>query len=140
MARQAGPVEEFIEKLVVARLSRPDAADLVTVEEAGIDVAALREEAAAIRVNLEEMASDRALGRITRAQMLKATEAGTARLEAIGAELDDAARENVLAPLVAAENAAAVWEGLDISRKRSGIKTLMSVTLLSPGRGAPPRV
>jgi site-specific DNA recombinase len=109
VARQAGPVEEFIDKLVVARLSRPDAADLVAVGDSGVDVAALREEAAAIRANLEEMASDRALGKITRAQMLKATEAGTARLEAIGAELEGAARENVLAPLVAAENAAAVW-------------------------------
>jgi hypothetical protein len=67
--------------------------------------------------------------------MLKATEAGTGRLEAIGAELEGAARENVLAPLVAAENAAAVWAGLDISRKRAAIKTLMSVTLHSPGRG-----
>jgi hypothetical protein len=136
VARQAGPVETFIEKLVVARLSRPDAADLVTAEDSGVDVAALREEATAIRVNLEEMASDRALGKITRAQMLKATEAGTARLEAIGAELDGAARENVLAPLVAAENAAAMWAGLDISRKRAVIKTLMSVTLHSPGKGA----
>lgn len=137
VARQAGPVEMFIEKLVVARLSRPDAADLVTAEDSGVDVAALREEATAIRVNLEEMASDRALGKITRAQMLKATEAGTARLDQIGAELDTAARENVLAPLVAAENAAAAWAGLDISRKRAVVKTLMSVTLYSPGRGAP---
>ena len=135
VARQAGPVEMFIEKLVVARLSRPDAADLVTAEDSGVDVAALREEATAIRVNLEEMASDRALGKITRAQMLKATEAGTARLDQIGAELDTAARENVLAPLVAAENAAAAWAGLDISRKRAVVKTLMSVTLYSPGRG-----
>jgi site-specific DNA recombinase len=136
VARQAEPVETFVEKLVVARLSRPDAADLVTAEEAGIDVAGLREEAAAIRTNLEEMAGDCALGRISRAQMLKATQAGTARLEAIGAELDSAARENVLAPLVAAENAAAMWAGLDISRKRAVIKTLMSVTLYSPGKGA----
>ena len=82
VARQAEPVETFIEKLVVARLSRPDAADLVAAEDSGVDVAALREEAAAIRANLEEMASDRALGKITRAQMLKATEAGTARLDA----------------------------------------------------------
>ena len=135
VARQAEPVETFVEKLVVARLSRPDAANLVTVEESGIDVAALREEAAAIRKNLEEMASDRALGRISRAQMLKATEAGNARLAEIGAELDSAARENVLAPLVAAENAASLWETLDISRKRAVIKTLMMVTLHSPGRG-----
>jgi site-specific DNA recombinase len=68
--------------------------------------------------------------------MLKATEKGNARLEEIGTELDHASRENVLAPLVAAENAAAMWDGLDISRKRAVIKTLMSVTLHSPGRGA----
>ena len=136
VARQAGPVEEFIEKLVVARLSRPDAADLVSVEEAGVDVAGLREEAAAIRANLEAMAGDCALSRISRAQMLKATQAGNARLEAIGAELDSAAQENVLAPLVAAGNAAAMWAGLDISRKRAVIRTLMSVTLYSPGKGA----
>ena len=42
----------------------------------------------------------------------------------------------MLAPLVAAENAAAVWEDLDLSRKRAVIKTLMDITLLSPGKGA----
>jgi hypothetical protein len=29
-----------------------------------------------------------------------------------------------------------VWESLDLSRKRAIIKTLMSITLLSPGKGA----
>jgi hypothetical protein len=121
----------------VGRLSRADAADLVTVEEGGIDLAALPEEAAAIRKNLEEMAGNCALGRISRAQMLAAT--GRATLGwPIGAELDKAARENVLAPLLAAENAATMWTGLDISRKRAVIKTLMTVTLHSPGRCAPP--
>ena len=42
----------------------------------------------------------------------------------------------MLAPLVAAENAAAVWESLDLSRQRAVIKTLMTITLQSPGRGA----
>jgi site-specific DNA recombinase len=42
----------------------------------------------------------------------------------------------VLAPLVAAQNAAAVWADLDLSRQRAVIKTLMTVTLHSPGRGA----
>ena len=37
------------------------------------------------------------------------------RLGEIEVDLDHAARENVLAPLVAAENAAAVWEDLDLS-------------------------
>ena len=136
VARQAGPVEDFITRLVVGRLSRADAADLVTVPGNGPDVGALREEAAAIRRNLEEMAADRALGLITRPQLLAATGRANIRLDEIGAELEHAARENVLAPLVAAENAAAVWAELDISRQRAVIKTLMSVTLHSPGRGA----
>ena len=102
----------------------------------GPDVVGLREEAAAIRRNLEEMAADRALGLITRPQLLAATGRANVRLEEIGTELEHAARENVLAPLVAAENAAAVWADLDLSRKRAVIKTLMAVTLHSPGRGA----
>jgi hypothetical protein len=107
---------------------------LVSVEEAGVDVAALREEAAAIRANLEEMAADRAVGLITRPQMLAATERANVRLDEIGTELDHASRENVLAPPVAAENAADMWEGLDISRKRAVIKTLMT---LPPSGTAP---
>ena len=136
VARQAVPVEEFITRLVVARLSRADAADLIAAPEDGPDVGSLREEAAAIRRNLEEMAADRALGLITRPQLLAATGRANIRLDEIGTELEHAARENVLAPLVAAENAAAAWADLDISRQRAVIKTLMSVTLHSPGRGA----
>jgi hypothetical protein len=136
VARQAPPVEDFIARLVTGRLSRPDAAGLLEAREGGPGVAALREEAAAIRRNLEELAADRALGLIGRAQLLAATTRANLRVEVIGAELDSAATENVLAPLVAAGNAAAAWEELDLSRKRAVIKTLMTITLLSPGMGA----
>jgi hypothetical protein len=136
VARQAAPVEAFIEKLVIARLSRPDAADLVTVPEGGPDVGALREQAAAIRQNLDEMAADRAVGLIDRAQMLAATERANLRLAQIGTALDGAARESVLAPLVVAESVASVWQDLDLSRQRAVIKSLMIVTLHSPGKGA----
>jgi len=136
VARQAEPVETFIEKLVIARMSRDDAADLIAVPDAGIDVAALREEAAAIRRNLEEMAADRAPGVITRAQMLAATERGTIRLDQIADLITEAARENVLASLVAASNVASAWQEMDQSRQRAVIKNLMTITLHSPGRGA----
>ena len=141
VARQAEPVERFIEKLVIGRLSRADAADLVADSEGGPDVVGLREEAAAIRRNLEEMAADRALGLITRPQLLAATGRANIRLEEIGAELEHAARENVLAPLVAAENAAAVWEDAGPSRKRAVIKTLMAhhAALAGPGCAPPVR-
>lgn len=38
--------------------------------------------------------------------------------------------------IAAAQNAAAVWEDLDLSRQRAVIRTLMTITLLSPGQGA----
>jgi hypothetical protein len=136
VARQAAPVEEFIEKVVIARLSRPDAAGLVVVPEGGPDVGALRAEAAVIRANLDQMAADRALGLITRAQLIAATGQGTARLDQINGQLAEAARENVLAPLIAADNAAAAWAALDLARQRAIITTLMTITIGSPGRGA----
>jgi site-specific DNA recombinase len=135
VARQSAPIEDFIERLVIERLSRPDAADLVAVPEGGPDLRALRAEAAAIRQRLEEMAADRADGVISRAQLVSGTERANIRLAEIAAEQEAAARENVLAPLVAAENAAEVWASLDLSRKRAVIRTLMMITLRSPGKG-----
>ena len=37
---------------------------------------------------------------------------------------------------IAAVNVAATWAELDISIKRAAIKTLMTITLHSPGKGA----
>jgi site-specific DNA recombinase len=136
VARQAGPVNEFITNLVIARMTRDDAADLITVPDSGVDVTALREEATAIRTNLEEMSADRAMGLISRAQLLAATARGNNRLDQISSLLADAARENVLTDLVAAANVTAAWEAMDSSRQRAVIQTLMDITLHSPGRGS----
>jgi DNA invertase Pin-like site-specific DNA recombinase len=122
--------------LVIARISRDDAAGLVVMPGSEAGVAGLREEAAAIRANLEEMGADRALGLITRAQLLAATGRGSARLAEIADLLADAARENVLAGLAAADDVAAAWQAMDSSRQRAVITTLMDITLRSPGRGA----
>jgi site-specific DNA recombinase len=136
VARQAAPVEDYIEMLVKGRMARDDAADLIALPEGGPDVAALAKESTAIRATLEEMAADRAVGLITRAQMLAATERANIRLVEIAAEMEHAARENVLAPLVAAEDVTAMWADMDLSLHRAVIKTLMTITLLSPGMGA----
>jgi hypothetical protein len=55
-------VEDSITKLAISRLSRPDATDLLDVPEGGLDMTALREKAAAIRRNLEELAADPGAG------------------------------------------------------------------------------
>ena len=47
----------------------------------------------------------------------------------------DAGRVDVLGPLVAARDVGKVWEALNGDRRRAIVDTLMSITLLPPGRG-----
>jgi site-specific DNA recombinase len=121
---------------IVARMSADDAADLIAGDSPSLDMTALRDEASAIRANLDELAADRALGLITRTALLAATERGNARLAAIAASIAEASREHVASELIMAEDVRATWDGLDLSRQRAIIRSLMNVTLKPAGRGA----
>jgi len=129
-----GPVDEHVTLRIIARLARPDLADLVTPRRP--DLGPLHTEAASIRANLAELAGDRALGLIDRAQMIAATRRGNARLAEIAAALAAAAESSALAPFAAGASARAVWDGLDGSRRRAVIAALCTVTLHPAGRGA----
>jgi site-specific DNA recombinase len=135
VARISAPIDAFIRKLVIARMSRDDAAGLIAVPDNGIDVTALREESAAIRRNLDEMAADRALGLIDRAQLIAATGRASHRLTQISDQLTQAGRENVLTELVTATSVTTTWDQMDLSRQRAVINTLMTITVHSPGKG-----
>ena len=129
-----GPVDKHVTLRIIARLARPDLADLVTPKRP--DLAPLHTEAASIRANLDELAADRALGLVSRAQMIAATQRGNARLAEIAAQLAAAAAESALAPFTAGESARKVWARLDNSRRRAVIAALCTVTLHPAGRGA----
>ena len=135
VAVRAEIVDEWVEAAVLEALSRPELADLVTPPP-HVDTAGLRAQAAAIRANLAEMAADRALGLISRSQMLEGTERGNARLAEIAAELTEAAGVGALAPFTRGQAARVVWGGLDLSRRREVIRALTEVILHPAGRGA----
>jgi hypothetical protein len=136
VGREGAPCDDYVERVIIERLSRDDAAFLLRKPgPAGPDVAQLREEYTAIRANLDELAADRAMGVIDRSQMIKATERGRARMAEIDAQIAGAAQTDVLAGLAGGPDARQAWENLDLSRKRAVIKALMTVTLLSPGKG-----
>jgi site-specific DNA recombinase len=137
VCRESAPIDDYVERVVIERLSRPDAAGLLRAPEPRrADVAALREEYTAIRANLDELAGDRALGLIDKSQMIRATERGRARMAEIDAQIAGAAQTDVLAGLAGGPDARQMWGNLDLSRQRAVIKALMTVTLLSPGRGS----
>lgn len=134
LVRSVKHVDSFVVGLIVARLSRPDAADLFITPAPEVDVAGLRAEADAIRVRLNEMAEDRVNGLITKAQMLTATAKGNARLADIEQTLQAAIVETPLSPLIGANDVQAVWDELPLSHQRLVVDALMTVTILPAGR------
>lgn len=139
VAVRAEIVDEWVTANVLDELSGRDVADLVSPPP-HVDTASLRAQAEAIRRNLAEMGADRALGLISRSQMLEGTERGNTRLAEIAAELAESAGKGVLAPFARSkargEAAQTVWDMLDLSRHREVIRALTTVTLHPAGRGA----
>jgi DNA invertase Pin-like site-specific DNA recombinase len=133
-ARMAEPVEEFVSALMVGRLSRVDASDLL-VDSNKPDVDALRTEAVALRKRLEALAVDFADGELTTSQIKAATRRVRARLSEVETEMADAGRVDVLGPLVAAADVSAAWDALTTARRRAVIDTLATVKLHPVGRG-----
>jgi site-specific DNA recombinase len=134
VVRAVKHVDKLVVGSIIARLSQPDAIDLIKPASPGIDVAALHTEATAIRTNLNQMAADKALGLIDRAQLLAGTQKGKARLAAIDEQLETATVDSPLAPLVGADDVAAAWAELPLSHQRLVLDTLLTVRILPSGR------
>lgn len=134
MARVAADVDHYVSEVVIARLCREDAADLLP-QRRRADVAALSREANAIRARRADLGALFADGEIDRAALLAGTARADARLAEIEGRLADAASDSAVAPLLAAGDVRAAWGALDLSRKRAVISALMRVHLLPPGQG-----
>ncbi len=133
-SRMAEPVEDYVGRLVVARLAREDAADLLADTDRP-DAGQLRTEASALRVRLDALAVDYADGVLTREQVRAATARLREHLSDVEARMADAGRVSVLGPLVGAEDVRAAWAGMDADRQRAVVGALMVVTVHAPGRG-----
>lgn len=133
--RLAGPVDEWIGWLVIERLSRSDARELL-VDHHRPDVPALRDEATALRGRLDSLAMEFADGELTASQLRVATERLRVKIDEIEAQIADAGRVDLLGPLVTADDCGAAWEALSLARRRAVVDELMVIRLRSVGRGS----
>jgi DNA invertase Pin-like site-specific DNA recombinase len=134
VARRAEPIDTYVADVVIERLSRPDAAELL-VDRDRPDVDALRTEANALRARLESVAAEFAEGELTTAQLRVINEKIGTKLAAIESRMAEAGRLSVLGPLVRAEDVRGVWESLDLDRRRAVIVTLLGIVVHPAGRG-----
>ena len=134
VSRAANDVDELVEGLVIARLSQPDAVELLSKRE-GPDVARLRAEAASIRERLDDLATGLEEGLLTMAAVRRSSDRLRQKLAEVEAAVDTATSADFLAPLVTAEDPAEVWHRADLQQKRAVIDALMTITLQRPKQG-----
>jgi site-specific DNA recombinase len=132
----AGPVEELISDMVIARLDQPGIIARLSGPQNQDRQHQLQSEAASLRGRLDEAANSFADGLITAKQLESITGRVQSKLEDIEKELALAARASVV-PASAQDNVRAWWESAGIERQRAVIDALM-VPIVEPiGKSAP---
>jgi DNA invertase Pin-like site-specific DNA recombinase len=139
--RDAGMVEDLVEKAAVRILGRPgvvermlaagapDADEVIKVQR-GIDAAQAR--AAALGAEMKDDDPDDEVTKIMRKARADAIRADLAALRARQGLM---ARASVVDGLLDAEDIAAYWPSLSLPRKRAIIAALVDITILPVGRG-----
>ncbi|AJC60173.1 recombinase family protein [Streptomyces sp. 769] len=123
-------LDRYISDLVIARLSRPDAAELLADDsEKAEEAAALLAEAAEKRATLDETADKVAAGEMTVAMAARIEAKLLPEVEALEERARSLSTAPVLRGLIRAD-IAEVWPTLPIARQREVIKALMDVTLM----------
>ncbi|MFC8494748.1 recombinase family protein [Streptomyces sp. NPDC057235] len=135
-ARRVTVLDEYIEDIIISRLSRPDAADLLETEAVGIDVSALQQESEAVRRRLTDLASLFGAGQIDMAQFAQGSDTARAQLDGINQQLAKAATRDPLVPLVGVPDVRVAWKALELDQQRQVLRTLMRIRVHKsrPGR------
>ncbi|MFF4166910.1 recombinase family protein [Streptomyces sp. NPDC001741] len=136
--RKAETLDRYIEDLLVERLSRDDAGELLAPAADGVDVAGLQVESEQIRRRLTDLAGMFGAGQIDMAQFTEGTDTARTQLEGVTSQLSRAAVKDPLVGLVGVPDVRKAWEALDLDRRRTVLRSLLRVILHKPRPGRMP--
>lgn len=136
--RRADTLDGYIEDVIVERLSRDDAAELLAPVAGGIDVAGLQRESEQIRRRLTDLAAMFGAGTVDMAQFTEGSDVARAQLEGVTAQLARAAVKDPLVGLVGAPDVRKAWNAASLDRRRTVLRSLLKVTLRKPRPGRMP--
>jgi len=138
LVRDAEHLDEFIDQLVVGRLSQPDAAIVLGAQGDG-DLGALQAQREGLRARLNELSAMFADGTIDGPQLRRGTAELRAKIATVDAGLASARASSSLANLVlAGDDLRATWNGTSPDVRGKVIDALMIVTVLPSARGRKP--
>lgn len=133
LARLAEPVDELVNAVIVARLSRPDTVAMFSKDD-GVDVDQLRRDRNVIQSRLDSLASLVADGTLGESAVRSSSADLRKQLNDIDTALD-VTHDSLVAEVASADDVEAAWWSLDIERQRLVFDALMTVTILPKGRG-----
>lgn len=134
VSRRKEDLDDLVNRLVVGRLSMPDALDLLTPGQSA-ERAEASQEAATIRARMDTAADEYADGKIDARQL----ERITSRLRPVLKSAEDRARtvddQPLLDGLAGNARASEVWASRSLSQRRAVVALLMTVTVLPTQQG-----
>ncbi|QNF93580.1 recombinase family protein [Janibacter sp. YB324] len=138
VSRNAARVDEYVMGVLVARLSQPDALDLLARPGRGGDLERLTGERDALRGRLDGLAEAFAAGGIDMQAMTAGTRRVRAELEGVEGKIAAAAVGDAMASVVTADDVAAAVETMPQDTLRRVIDSVMVLTLEKIGTGRRP--
>jgi site-specific DNA recombinase len=135
VSRNRRDVDKLVTGVVLARLARPDAADVLVPDRSGERRQAVQE-ANHLRARLDRAADDYADGKIDLRQLERISARLRPQLEAAEARARIVDDSPLLDGLVGSDRAAEVWAGLSLTRRRAVVDLLLSVRILRGRPGA----
>lgn len=133
VTRRMDLVDEVVEAVILARLALPDAAALLAPD---VDLDALRGEANALRERRDALAAMLGEGLLSASAVRTQARKVRERLIEVEGQIAAAAGDNPALAVASADDVAAAWRSLELASRRSVVRTLVDVTILSAGRGA----
>jgi DNA invertase Pin-like site-specific DNA recombinase len=136
--RRAEIVDQYVEDVVVERLSRPDAHDLLLSAPDAVDVSGLQAEAGQIQQRMRDLGGLFGGGQLELAAFTEGMETARAQLEGVTKQLARAATQDPLVGLVGAPDVRKAWKALELEQQRNVLRALVTVTLKTPRPGRMP--
>lgn len=136
VSRKLEEIDQYVEAVVVEVLRKADLGPLLT-EATSAEVGPLEDQAAGLRVRLNQLADMFAAGDIDAEQLAAGTKGLNAELEAIRDQIAAAYQSTAFVGVAESPDPGQAWLDADIERRRAVLDALAVVTVHRSGRGRP---
>jgi site-specific DNA recombinase len=132
---QSEPIDRFVTEVLIESLERPDAAQLFARDEDTVDVPALKARLKELDDAVAKLSWQNSTGVLPDSVFMSNASRIAVEREEVTVAIAEAGRTVPAARLLAASDVRGEWKHMDISERRSVIRSLMRITLREAGKG-----